>query len=104
MAKETQNIKTKCIGLRKDQLEWSERNDINFSKLVRRLVDEEIKHRLGDPTEDERKIEMIDNILDHFKVGNMGDLTDLIVHKKIFIEFVDRREMTGGVDRYLNKD
>jgi hypothetical protein len=59
---------------------------------------------LGDPTEDERKIEMIDNILDHFKVGNMGDLTDLIVHKKIFIEFVDRREMTGGVDRYLNKD
>lgn len=45
MSKEPKNIITRCIGLRKDQIEWYENNDVNFSKLVRRLVDNEIKRR-----------------------------------------------------------
>lgn len=45
MPKGQKTVITRCIGLREDQIAWYERNDINFSKLVRRLVDGEMVRR-----------------------------------------------------------
>ena len=45
MLSKVSELKTKCVNIRKDQTEWCARNDINFSKFVRRLIDEEIKCR-----------------------------------------------------------
>ena len=95
MSKVSMDLITKCIGLRHDQVDWCKDSDINFSKLMRRLVDKEIELRSlksGEPTDDEKKIQAFNNIFDHFGVSSIDGLHDLIGRHAIIIEFIDRRK------------
>ena len=103
---EKEKFQSKLVRLHTDQIEWAENNSINLSKLIRVLLDNEIKRRnlvypdagvvnQSDKNEVDLKIILADDVLYRYGI-NIRQYHDLVSRKMINLELHDHR--IYGVD------